>query len=90
LCATFQIAVLPPRSEVENQCTRVRPLGGQPMPWKNPLKIITTAKNATEAPTAGTKAMNRFARAESARPIGRKNRALLLSLTIALRNLLKP
>jgi hypothetical protein len=90
LWATFQMAVLPPRSEVENQCTRVRPDGGQPMPWKKPLTIMTTANSATEAPTAGTNATTRFANADSSRPMGRNQRALLRSLTMALRNLLNP
>ena len=72
LCAVFQIAVFQPRSLVENQCTRTRPHGGQPMPWNQPLMNITIAKVATVAETAGTNATARFVSADSARPSGRK------------------
>gem|GEM_PF-3606719 len=90
LCAVFQMAVFQPRSVVENQCTSTRPHGGQPMPCTQPLTNITVANSATDAETAGTNATTRFATADSARPIGRKYRALERSEMVAEKNLEKP
>ena len=90
LCAVFQMAVFQPRSFVENQCTSTRPHGGQPMPCTQPLRNMTEAKSATEAETAGTNATTRFATADSARPIGRKYRALERSEMVAEKNLENP
>ena len=66
------MAVFQPRSLVENQCTSTRPLGGHPIPWNQPLMNIMIAKIAIEPVSAGTKATNRFATADRARPMGMK------------------
>ena len=43
LWAVFHHETFAPRSLVENQFTSTRPEGGQPMPWKMPLKTIMVA-----------------------------------------------
>ena len=90
LCAVFQMAVFQPRSFVENQCTSTRPQGGQPMPCTQPLMNMTSANEATVADAAGTHATTMFATADRAKPMGRNNRALERSETVAMKNFEKP
>ena len=53
LCATFQIAILVPRSPGENQCTMTRPEGGHPIPWNQPFNSNNVNMMATELVAMG-------------------------------------
>ena len=60
------------------------------MPCTQPLMNMTNANEATVADAAGTHATTMFATADRAKPMGRKNRALERSETVAMKNFDKP
>ena len=81
---------------MENQWVMTRPQGGQPIPLNQPTRKFKTAISmiaqllcSTPSHCTGT-IMNAIDRAASTSPRGRKRRALLRSLMLAIRNFEKP
>jgi hypothetical protein len=72
LCATFHTETTPPRSFCDHQCTMVRPLGGQPMPWAQPLMNSRMNIMVTLDVAHGAKPKMNITPAETSRPNGRK------------------
>src|SRR5829696_6318008 len=90
LCATFQTDIFVPRSFSENQCTTTLPHGGHPMPWTQPL-INNKQNMMVKDPVAnGNMPITNMVSAERINPSERNTRALLLSETVPITNLLIP
>ena len=85
LWATFQIDILVPRSFKENQCVITRPLGGQPIPWNQPIKNwVINMTTIEETPALVPK--NNVTSADNTNPNGKNLRALLRSETPPIKN----
>ena len=90
LCAVFQIDTIVPRSDLDHQCTIVRPHGGQPIPWNQPFKKIITHMMAIPEVAHGNKPIMVIQRPESNKPNGKNTRGFERSDIPAITNLDKP
>ena len=93
LWAQFHTLIHVPRSLMENQRVITRPHGGQPIPWnqptrklKAPIRVMANPLFSGPIATTGT-IMNNMAMDDRIKPKGKKRRALLRSLTLAMTNL---
>lgn len=93
LCAQFQIDIIVPRSDCENQWVMIRPHGGQPMPLNQPTRKLSTPISTRAAVWCSGPSieigtiMNIIEIEASTSPSGRNLRASLRSETAPIRNL---